>query len=205
MLGLLDSHQTKGLPRTGFRIFKFKKIVSFFIKLLWKSHWTVILNIFQQWIDSIKLETGINFSIRLWEQNILRTRNFHIQSRNFSLEILKSLSYEVFENSLMKILRPTPDISSNVSDSLGIKLFTRSPLGSSHLRACKFKQNFQGAVSLYFCCSSEAESTSHIFLRSHNFAVIYKYLRKELIFLYSETRLKIFHELVSIGRRWIWQ
>ena len=161
MLGLLDSHQTKGLPRTGFRIFKFKKIVSFFIKLLWKSH--------------------INFSIRLWEQNILRTRNFHIQSRNFSLEILKSLSYEVFENSLMKILRPTPDISSNVSDSLGIKLFTRSPLGSSHLRACKFKQNFQGAVSLYFCCSSEAESTSHIFLRSHNFAVIYKYLRKELI------------------------
>ena len=43
---------------------------------------------------------------------------------NLSPEIRKSVSYEVFKNSLLKFTRPSPNNLFNVSDSLGIKLLT---------------------------------------------------------------------------------
>ena len=51
---------------------------------------------------------------------------------NLSPEIRKSVSYEVFKNSLLKFIRPSPKSLFNVSDSLGIKLLTRLRLGLSH-------------------------------------------------------------------------
>ena len=53
---------------------------------------------------------------------------------NLSLEIRKSVSYEVFKNSLLKFIRPSPNSLFNVSDSPGIKILTRLRLGLSHLR-----------------------------------------------------------------------
>ena len=60
---------------------------------------------------------------------------------NLSPEIRKSVSYEVFKNSLLKFIRPSPKSLCKVSDSLGIKLLTRLRLGLSHLREHKSNPN----------------------------------------------------------------
>ena len=88
---------------------------------------------FQQLINLIKLEAVTNFCINAAEQNIL--------------EICKSVSYEVFKNSLLKFIRPSNNLF-NVSDSLGIKLLTRLRLGLSHLREHNFNHNFQDTINL---------------------------------------------------------
>ena len=61
---------------------------------------------------------------------------------NLSPEICKSVSYEVFKNSLLKFVRPSPNSLFTVSDSLGIKFLTRLRLGLSHFREHKFNHNF---------------------------------------------------------------
>ena len=66
---------------------------------------------------------------------------------NLNPEICKSVSYEVFKNSLLKFIRPSPNSLFNVSGSLGIKLLTRLSLGLSHLREHKFNQNIQVTIS----------------------------------------------------------
>ena len=65
---------------------------------------------------------------------------------NLIPEIRKSISHEVFKNSLLKFIRPIPNSFFNVSDSLGIKLLTRLRLGLVHLREHKFNHNFQGTI-----------------------------------------------------------
>ena len=69
---------------------------------------------------------------------------------NLSLEIRKSVSYEVFKTSLLKFVRPSSNSLFNVSDSLGIKLLRILRLGLNHLREHKFNRNFQDTVN----CSS---------------------------------------------------
>ena len=63
------------------------------------------------------------------------------ERNNLSREIRKSLSYEVFKNSLLKFIRLSPNILFNVTDSPGIKLLTRLRLGLSHLREHKSNPN----------------------------------------------------------------
>ena len=100
---------------------------------------------------------------------------------NLSPEIRKSVSYEVFKNSLLKFIRPSPNSLFNVSDSLGIKLLTRLRLGLSHLREHKFNHNFQDTINPLCPCSLESESTTHFFLRCQNFTDLRKCLMNELI------------------------
>ena len=88
---------------------------------------------------------------------------------NSSPEIRKLVSYEVFKNSLLKFIRPSPNSFFNVSDSIGIKLLTRLPLGFSHHREHKFNHNFQDNINRLCSCSLESESTTHFFLRWQNF------------------------------------
>ena len=83
---------------------------------------------------------------------------------NLSPEIRKSVSYEVFINSLLKFTRPSLNSLFNVSASLGIKLLTRLHLGLSHLRE-----------------HNQLESTTHFFLRYQNFTNLRKCLINELI------------------------
>ena len=82
---------------------------------------------------------------------------------DLSPEIRKSVSYEVFKNSLLKFIRPSPNSLFNVSDSLGIKLLTRLRLGLSHLREHKFNHNFLDTINSLCPCSLESESTTHFF------------------------------------------
>ena len=105
---------------------------------------------------------------------------------NLSPEIRKSVSYEVFKNSLLKFIRPSPNSLFNVSDSLGIKLLTRLRLGLSHLREYKFNHNFQDTIAAMFhlplcSCSLGSESTTNFFLRCQNFTDLRKCLMHELI------------------------
>ena len=66
---------------------------------------------------------------------------------NLNAEIRKSVSYEVFKNSLLKFIRPSPNSLFNESDNLGIKLLTRLRIGLSHLREHKFNHNFQHTIN----------------------------------------------------------
>ena len=105
---------------------------------------------------------------------------------NLSPEIRKSVSYEVFKNSLLKFIRPSPKSLFNVSDSLGIKLLTRLRLGLSHLREYKFNHNFQDTIAAMFhlplcSCSLGSELTTNFFLRCQNFTDLRKCLMHELI------------------------
>ena len=100
---------------------------------------------------------------------------------NLSLEIHKSVSYEVLKNSLLKLIRPSPNSLFNVSDSLATKLLTRLRLGFSHLREHKFNHNFQDTMNPLCPCSLESESPTHFFLRCQNFTDLRKCLMNELI------------------------
>ena len=94
-----------------------------------------------------------------------------------SPEIRKSVSHEVFKNSLLKFIRPSPNSLFNVSDSL----LTRLCLGLSHLREHKSNHNFQDTINPLCSCSLESESTTHFFLRCQNFTDLRKCLMNELI------------------------
>ena len=61
----------------------------------------------QQVINPIKLETVITFYVCFEEQNILPMLTFCIKSKNkiiLSLEICKSVLYDVLKNSLLKFM-----------------------------------------------------------------------------------------------------
>ena len=82
---------------------------------------------------------------------------------NLSLEICKSVLHEVFKNSPLKFIIPTPSSLFNVSNSPAFKPLTRSCLGLSHFREHKFNHNFQDTINPLSSCSSESESTSQFF------------------------------------------
>ena len=111
-----------------------------------------------------------NFYICVAELNILRIVSFRINKEwnNLSPENRKSVSYEVFQNSV-------------VSDSLGIKLLTRLRLGLSNLREHKFNHNFQDTINPLCPCSLESESTIHFFLGCQSFTDLLKCLMNKLI------------------------
>ena len=89
--------------------------------------------------------------------------------------------YKVFKNSLLIIIRLSPNSLFNVSDRLGIKLLTRLRLGLSHLSEHNFNHNFQDAINPLCPCSLESESTTHFFLRCQNFTDLRKCLMNNLI------------------------
>ena len=126
----------------------------------------------------------------LAEQNIFRTLSFRTQSRNgTSSEIRKSVLYECFKSSLLKLKRSTPNSLFNVSDNLGIKLIARSCLDLSHLREYKFNHSFQDTTNTLCYCSTnplcsyglESESTTRFFLHCQNFTDLHKCLMNEFI------------------------
>ena len=73
-------------------------------------------------------------------------------------KICKSVSSEVFKNSLLKIIRPSPNSLFNISDSLGIKLLTRLYLGLIHRR--DHNHSFQDTINTLRPCRLESESTT---------------------------------------------
>ena len=67
---------------------------------------------------------------------------------NLSPEIRKSVSSEVFNNSLLKFIRPTPYSLFDISDSFGIKLLTGLRLGLSDLIEPQFSRHYKSILLL---------------------------------------------------------
>ena len=75
-----------------------------------------------------------------------------------------STSYNVFKNSILKFIRPSPNKIFRCHNPKGIKLLTRLRLGLSHLREHKFKHSFQDTLNPLCSCGVDIETTSHYFL-----------------------------------------
>ena len=106
------------------------------------SHQSIFIIMFQQLINPIKLEAVTNFYICLAEYNTLQTLSFGTKGRNgvinLRMEIRKSVSYEVFKNSVLKFVRPTPNSLFNISDRL-----TRLHVSLSHRKEHKSTSTFR--------------------------------------------------------------
>ena len=153
------------------------------IQLLWISHLTIFIIMFQQLMSYQTRSRGkfLHMSCRtecfanLYFPYTIKEWN------DLSVEIWKSVQHEVFKNQLLKFLRPNLNSLFNVPDSLGIKLLTRLRLSLSHLWKHKSNQDFQGTINPLCSCSLEAESTSHFFLHYPNSRDLCKCLMREII------------------------
>ena len=65
-----------------------------------------------------------------------------LEWNKLDLTLCKS-SYKIFRNSLLKMLRPSPNPVYDIQNSLGLCLLTRLRLGLSHLNEHKFNHNFK--------------------------------------------------------------
>ena len=83
--------------------------------------------------------------------------------------IKNSISYPVFRNALIKLIRPLENSIYNIHDPIGIKLLTRLRLGFSHLREHKFRHNFRDTLNPMCVCSLQPENTSHYLLYCRNY------------------------------------
>ena len=77
--------------------------------------------------------------------------------------------YPVFQNHLLKIIRPVSNTVYNIQNYIGLKLLTRLRLGLSHLNEHRYNHNFQNCINLLCTCSLEVESTVHFFLHCHHY------------------------------------
>ena len=112
------------------RIFKFEKLVKeilSFCKIVLKKSFNYFYNYastgnqFYQARNSSKFLhmscRTVNFANSYFPRTIK-------EWNNSNLKILKSVSFQIFKNSLLKFIRPAPNSLFNVSQSLGIKLLT---------------------------------------------------------------------------------
>ena len=91
-----------------------------------------------------------------------------------------SKSYNIFNNSLLKIGRPIPKPTFNIPNPLGLKLLTRLRLELSRLNEHRFNHNFEDCINPLCSCSLEVESTVYFFLHCHNFVNIRNALLNKL-------------------------
>ena len=81
----------------------------------------------------------------------------------------RNLSYPVFRNHLLKIIRAVSNLVYNIQNYIGLKLLTRLRLGLSHLNEHRFNHNFQNCINPLRTCSIEVESTVQFFLHCHHY------------------------------------
>ena len=78
--------------------------------------------------------------------------------------IRNSASCNLFKNSILKFIRPSPNKIFQCLNPKGIKLVTRLRFGLSHLQEHKFKHIFQDTLNPLCSCGLDIETTSHHFL-----------------------------------------
>ena len=81
----------------------------------------------------------------------------------------RNLSYPVFRNHLLKIIRAVSNLVYNIQNYIGLKLLTRLRLGLSHLNEHRFNHNFQNCINPLRTCSIDVESTVQFFLHCHHY------------------------------------
>ena len=76
----------------------------------------------------------------------------------------KSISrFECIAFALFKTIQPTPNMTFNCHNLIGIKLITRPRLGLSHLRDYKFKCHFLDCLNPVCCCIKDITQLSIFF------------------------------------------
>ena len=83
-----------------------------------------------------------------------------IEWNKLDLDVCKSKSYAIFQNTLLKLGRPNQNAIYNINNPVGLKLLTHLRLGVSHLNEHRFNHNFQNCINPLCHCSLEIESTS---------------------------------------------
>ena len=76
-----------------------------------------------------------------------------------------SASYNVFKNSILKLIRPSSNKIFQCHNPERIKLVTRVRLGLSYLWEHKFKHSFQDSLNPLCSCDLDIETTSYYFPR----------------------------------------
>ena len=75
-----------------------------------------------------------------------------------------SARYNVFRNTILKFIRPSPNKIFQRLTPKGIKLVTRIRLTLSHLREHKFKRNIIDTLNLVSICGLDIRTAYHYFL-----------------------------------------
>ena len=75
----------------------------------------------------------------------------------------------MFQNHLLKIVRPVYNTVYNIQNWIGLKLLSRLRLGLSHLNEHRFDHNFQNCINPLCTCSLEVESIANFFLHCRHY------------------------------------
>ena len=108
------------------------------------------------------LDTKHNFFQNSYLRAAIKERN------RLDIDIRKSNSISIFKKCILSFIRPLPHKFSNSHNPQGLKLFTRLPIGLSHLRCHKFKYNFLDTINPLCSCGSYMETTLHFLLYCPN-------------------------------------
>ena len=98
---------------------------------------------------------------------------YTIEWNKHHLDVLKSKSYVIFRNALLKLGRPHQNAIYSINNPVGLKLLTRLRLGCSRLNKHRFNHKFQNCINPLCSCSLETESTSHFLLHYHHYTNIH--------------------------------
>ena len=84
--------------------------------------------------------------------------------------IRSSESLALFKESILQFIRPTPKMTFNCHNPIGIKLITRLGLGLIHVRDRGFKHDFLDCLGPICCCGKDIGAAVHCLLRSPIFS-----------------------------------
>ena len=134
-----------------------------------------------------------------FKHNFFQNIFFHsiLEWNKLDPSLRNSVSYDVFKNSILKFIRPSPNKIFQCHNPKGIKLVTRLRLGLSHLREHKFKHSFQDTLNPLCSCGLDIEATSHYFLHSPLFHAE----RSTLLNNINEIDRRIFNKSESVLTR----
>ena len=91
-----------------------------------------------------------------------------IEWNKLDLDVRKSKSYAIFQNTLFRLARPNQCAIYSINNPVELKLLTRLRLRLSHLNEHRFNHNFQNNVNPLCSPSLEIESNSHFLLHCHH-------------------------------------
>ena len=94
-----------------------------------------------------------------------------IEWNKLDLNIRNSESLNIFNKTLLNLIRSSRRNVFNCHNPKGVKLLTRSRLGLSHLREHKFKLSFRDSLNSICSCGNDIETSAHFLLRCPNFSI----------------------------------
>ena len=112
--------------------------------------------------DLATYQTSTNiFKYSFFPYSIMKWNKISSSTRN--------TTYSVFQNHLLKIIRPVSNPVYNIQNCIGLKLLMRLRLGLSHLNEQRVNHNFQNCINPLCTCSLEVKSKVHFLMHCHHY------------------------------------